>query len=90
LQPGIKNKTVALDKSGHFLTQRICPNRKIPQLGLVVSLAMLFKNHAAGPKALTGQSAEDARKVLFETGMKINLEGRRLVGINSNLDTKPK
>jgi hypothetical protein len=58
-----------------FPAQRICPDRKISQLGLVVSLAMSFKNHAVGPKLVTGQFAEDACKALFETGMSINLEG---------------
>jgi hypothetical protein len=51
---------------------------------------MLFKMYAVGPKVVAGQSAEDARKTLFETGMSINLEERRLVGFNSNLDSKPK
>jgi hypothetical protein len=39
------------------------------------NLAMSFKNHAVGPKLVTGQFAEDACKALFETGMSINLEG---------------
>jgi hypothetical protein len=51
---------------------------------------MLFKNHAVGPKVVPGQFAEDACKALFETGMNINLERRRLVGVDSNLDTEPK
>jgi hypothetical protein len=50
---------------------------------------MLVKNHAVGPKVVTGQFAEDACKALFKTGKSIDLEGRRLVGVKSNLDTEP-
>ena len=47
----------------------------------MASLAMLFRSHVVGPQTQPGQSVEEARAALFETGLNINHEGTMLFDI---------
>ena len=78
-QAGIENEVLAPDTTAQFVPwvygQRLCPGKKFSQVELVSALATLFRDHVVGPQPQPGQSIDDARAMLFKTGMDINHEG---------------
>lgn len=78
----IEDEVLESDTQPHFLPwatgQRVCPGRKFSQVELVAALALLLRDYTVNPRPNEGESLDQARKRIFETGLEIEHEGKIL------------
>ena len=68
MQPNQKHESLISPVSGTFIPwadgPRNCPGQKFAQVEFVAVMATLFAKYRSKPALLTGQSPEDAKRVL--------------------------
>jgi cytochrome P450 len=74
-----ESEVLSPDTQEHFLPwatgQRVCPGKKFSQVELVATLAYIFRDYAVQPQPRAGESMDNARKRIYQTGMEIEHEG---------------
>ena len=85
IEGGIEGEVLSPDTQENFLPwgtgQRVCPGKKFAQVELVATLAYIFRNYTVHPRPQDGESIEDARTRIFQTGNEIEHEGTILFEI---------
>ena len=81
-QESLENEVLASDTQEHFLPwatgQRVCPGKKFSQVEIVATLAYIFRDYTVHPQPREGESMDDARARIFQTGMEIEHESKIL------------
>ncbi|KAH8699443.1 cytochrome P450 monooxygenase-like protein [Phaeosphaeriaceae sp. PMI808] len=77
-EKSFKNEVLASDTQEHFLPwatgQRVCPGKRFSQVELVATLAYIFRDYTVHPQPQNGESMDNARTRIFQTGLEIEHE----------------